>query len=270
MWRVRLAREFPRYALSAAAVAGLLASARFAIAPPHAPGARSALSIALLSDRAAEGLAELFARRYLTWDARDPEAHQRALAPLLGSWMEAGAGFQAPPSGSQSVQWTQIVQSRVPRAGEHMFTVAAQTDVSGLLYLTVDVRRSADGLGIGAYPAFVGAPAYEPAPAPAGWREVEDRALAAVVTRALRNYLASAPSELEADLTADARVSLPGLGLSLLSVRSLELAPDGRSVRALVQAQDGRSAQYTLVYELDVVSVGGRWEVAAIQMDPDR
>ena len=34
IWRMRLARETPRYLLSAAATCGLLASARFAIAPP--------------------------------------------------------------------------------------------------------------------------------------------------------------------------------------------------------------------------------------------
>ena len=34
-------------------------------------------------------------------------------------------------------------------------------------------------------------------------------------------------------------------------------------------AQDARGARYTLAYELDVAEVAGRWEVAAIQMDPD-
>jgi conjugative transposon protein TcpC len=270
VWRLRLTRELPRYALIATALAGLLASARFAIAPPQSHIARIAPPLSLLPDRAAEGLAMLFARLYLTWDARDPEAHQRALAPLLGSWMEADAGFQVPPSGSQQVQWAQIVQSRIGQPGEHVYTIAAQTDTSGLLYLTVEVRRGADSsLGIVSYPAFVGAPAYGPAPPLAHGREVEDRALASVVTRALRNYLADAPSELAADLTANARVSLPGVGLALQAVRSLELTPDGRSVVAVVQVQDARAAQYTLAYELDVVSDAGRWEVAAIQMDPD-
>jgi hypothetical protein len=271
MWRLRLARELPRYVLAAAALAGLLASARFAIAPPRPSIERAPIPSGLLADRAAEGFATLFARRYLTWDARDPEAHQRALAPLLGSWMEADAGFQPPPSGSQHVQWTQIVQSRSAVPGERVYTVAAQTDTSGLLYLTVSVRRDADGsLGLASYPALVGAPAVEPSPPPAHGREVEDRALASVVTRALRNYLASSPSELAADLIPSARVSLPGVALALQAVHSLELSPDGRSVVAVVQAQDSRGAQYTLAYELDVVPDAGRWEVAAIQMDPDQ
>jgi hypothetical protein len=40
-------------------------------------------------------------------------------------------------------------------------------------------------------------------------------------------------------------------------------------VRAVVQARDARGVQYTLDYELDVAVVGGRWEVGAIQMNPD-
>jgi hypothetical protein len=40
-------------------------------------------------------------------------------------------------------------------------------------------------------------------------------------------------------------------------------------VLALVQAEDGRGARYTLEYELDVTVTQGRWEVSAIQMDPD-
>jgi hypothetical protein len=36
-----------------------------------------------------------------------------------------------------------------------------------------------------------------------------------------------------------------------------------------VQAQDARGARYTLAYELDVARVQGRWEVSAIQTNPD-
>jgi hypothetical protein len=36
-----------------------------------------------------------------------------------------------------------------------------------------------------------------------------------------------------------------------------------------VQAQNARGARYTLAYELDVARVQGRWEVSAIQTDPD-
>jgi hypothetical protein len=270
MWRIRLARELPRYLLQGLALAGLLASARFAIAPPRPVIARASTPSSALVDRAAEGFASLFARRYLTWDSRDPEAHRLALAQYLSSSMEAEAGLQPPTSGEQRVQWTQVVQARAATPGEHVYTVAVQTDAGGLLYLTVGVVREADGsLALAGYPAFVGAPASTGAASPGHLREVEDSALETVVTRTLRNYLGRAESELAADLAPGAHVSLPGVTLALQSLSSLDWSPDGRSVLAIVRARDERGAQYTLAYELDVLSSAGRWEVTAIQMNPD-
>jgi hypothetical protein len=270
LWRIRVGRELPRYLLQALAVAGLLASARFAIAPPRPLIQRVSAPSASLPDLGAEGFASLFARRYLTWDSRDLEAHSLALAPFAGSWMEADGGLQPPAGGEQKVQWTEVVQARATAPGEHVYTVAAQTDSAGLLYLSVSVVRGTDGkLALAGYPAFVGAPASTQAESPGRLREVEEPALQTVLTRALRNYLARAESELAADLTASAHVSLPGLTLALQSVHSLDWSPDGRSVLAVVQAQDERGAQYTLGYELDVVSNAGRWEISTIQMDPD-
>jgi hypothetical protein len=272
LWRIRLARELPRWLFYALAVAGLLASARFAIDPP-----RAALPAALLrrpapEDLAAEGFATLFARAYLTWEAQSPEAREHALAPFVGSGMDADAGLQPPASGEQRVQWTQVVQQREPLPGEHVYTVAAQTDTAGLVYLTVGVLHPPGGaLALAGYPAFVGPPASGPAQTDAGGRlrEVSDPELSTVVERALRNYLAGSLSELAADLAAGARVSLPGMELALQSLQSLQWAPGGGAVLALVEAQDQRGAQYTLAYELDVVRAQGRWEISAIQMDPD-
>lgn len=270
MWRVRLSRELPRYLLQGLAIAGMLASARFAIAPPRPVIARTSTPNAALVDRSAEGFAALFARLYLTWDSRDPEAHRLALAPYLNASTESEAGMQPPESGEQRVQWTQVVQARMAAPGEHIYTVAVQTDTSGLLYLTVNVVREAGGsLALGGYPAFVGAPASTAAAFPGNLREVEDPQLEAVVMRALRNYLARAESELDADLVARARVSLPGAALSLQSLDTLDWSRDGRSVLAIVRTRDEHGARYTLAYELDVLSSAGRWEVSAIQMNPD-
>jgi hypothetical protein len=85
----------------------------------------------------------------------------------------------------------------------------------------------------------------------------------------LRNYLARSESELAADLAAGAQVSLPGAALELQSLDSVDWSPDRRSVLVVVRARDERGAQYTLGYELDVRSTAGRWEVSAIQMNPD-
>jgi hypothetical protein len=269
MWRIRLARELPRYLLQGLAIVGLFASARFAIAPPRAVIAHAPIPSAELVDRAAEGFVSLFARRYLTWDSRDPEAHRIALAPFVGSSIEAEAGLEPPEDGEQQVQWTQVVQARVGAGGERVYTVAVQTDTDGLLYLAVGVvRRAGGGLALAGYPAFVGAPASSVAIGPGGLREVEDPALKTVSMRALRNYLGHAESELAADLTTGARVSLPGVTLALQSLVSLDWLADGRSVLAIARARDKRGAEYTLGYELDVLTAAGRWEVSAIQMDP--
>jgi len=270
LWRIRLAYALPRYLLYAVCVAGLAASARFAIAPPR-PTAPPTHPLALASsDLGAKGYASLFARRYLTWDASEPQASVRSLAPLMGPGLEPDAGLRLPSNGAQSVEWVEVVQEREPAPHEHTYTVAAQTDPAGLVYLTVSIVRRADGsLALAGYPAFVGAPAISPTPAPAPTREVSNPALATVVERALRNYLGTSPAELAADLTGNARVSLPDLPLALQSVQRLSWATAGRSVVAIVQAQDGRGVQYTLAYELDVTVAGGRWEVSAVQMNPD-
>ena len=275
LWRIRLARELPRLLLCGASVAGLLASARFVIAPPRPPAPARGRPAVSPPDLAAEGFAQLFARRYLTWEADDPEAHQRALAPFVGAGMEPDAGLQPPANGEEQVQWTEVVQERTAAVdgGEHVYTVAAQTDTAGVIYLTVSVARARDGvLALAGYPAFVGAPASGPASASASGklREVDEPALQTVVERALRNYLADSGAELAADLTSTARVSLPAQALSLEAVQHLDWSPEGgEAISAVVQVQDGRGARYTLAYELDVVQVAGRWEVAAIQMDPD-
>ncbi len=273
LWRLRVARELPRWLLQALAVVGLLASARFAIDPPRAPAAKVSQQGPAPADLGAEGFAALFARRYLTWDAQDPEAHRQGLAQFVGAEMEPDAGLQVPSTGEEQVQWTQVVQVRTPQPGEHVYTVAAQTS-AGLVYLTVSVLRAPGGaLALGGYPAIVGAPATAPAETNhgGGTHEVEEPALATVVQRALRNYLAGAASELAADLTVGARVSLPGpaTALSLRGVTQLDWAPGGGAVVATVNAQDERGVQYTLAYELDVTRAQGRWEISAIQTNPD-
>jgi hypothetical protein len=274
LWRIRVAREWPRYLLSALAVAGLAASARFAIDPPRPATPRVVAPGPAPPDLAAEGFAVQFARSYLTWNSAEPQAHETALAPFVGPGIDPDAGLEPPSSGEQRVEWAEVVQERelelVPARPEHVYTVAAQTDDAGLQYLTVSVVRPAGGsLALGGYPAFVGAPATGPAQMQGHAGEVDEPALATVVARALRNYLAASSSELAADLTADAHVSLPTAALSLESVQRLDWAQGAGAVIAVVAAADARGARYTLAYELDVARVQGRWEVSAIQMDPD-
>jgi hypothetical protein len=268
LWRVRLVRSLPRYLLYAMCAAGLVASLRFAIAPPRA-AAPSRGPIAPLADPAAEAYAALFARRYLTWNASEPLVSQRALAPMVGTELAENAGLILPASGAQHVEWAEVVQARRLGPGTHLYTVAAQTDTAGLLYLTVDVIRQANGsLSLLGYPGLVGGPSEESAKPAESGGTVTDQALAAVVRRALRNYLADSPEELDADLADGVQIAEPTLALTLEGVQRLVWSTAGRSVLAVVQAGDARGVGYTLGYEVGVVEVGGRWEVSGLQVSP--
>jgi hypothetical protein len=163
---VRVARELPRYLAIGLAGFGLLASARFAIAPPRPEAAVPPVHAPPLADDAAQAYAALFARRYLTWEAAAPLRDERELEPFVGSQLEPAAGFVPPPAGRQSVEWAEVVQAREPGPGRHVYTIAAQTQEAGLVYLSVGVSRVITGrLALSGYPAFVGPPASEPATA---------------------------------------------------------------------------------------------------------
>lgn len=269
IWRLRLARELPRYALYGLALWGMLASARFAIAPPRPP--RVAVAGPTQPDPAAAGFAVLFARRYLTWSAARPQAYAEALAPFAGAGVAERAGVDLPGTGGQEAQWAEVVQERPGPAGERVYTVACETAPAGLLYLSVSVLRTGAGaLALAGYPAFVGAPAQSGGADPAeAFQDVEAPGLRTVVERALRNYLAGSASDLAADLAPAAAVSLPAPAMALRGLERLKWIPGGGSVLAVVQAADARGVLYTLQYQLDVQQAGGRWEISAIQAEPE-
>jgi hypothetical protein len=269
LWRLRAGPALTRNLLRAAMAVGLLASARYAIDPPRPAVARPVAVVS--ADLSAQGYAALFARRYLTWDSAAPDAHRRGLAAFAGSEMDPDLGMRLPPTGHQSVDWVDVVQVRSEGPAERVYTVAAETDTGQVAYLSVPVVHPSGGaVSLAGYPALVGAPATAPATdTTAGLRDVDDSGLTAVVQRALSNYLAGYASELAADLSPGAHLSLPVPSLSLDSVQALKWSPDGTSVIAAVQASGADGAQYTLAYELDVARWGTRWEVSAIQMDPN-
>ncbi len=265
--RVRWSSNVGRWLLVALAAWGIAASARVAIAPPrpvvqHAPVPQTA-------DLAAAGLAINFTRRYLTIGNQGDDARARALAPLVGQRLDPDAGLRAANTVRQRVLSADVVQQRRTATGLRVYTVAAQTDRAGTLYLSVTVDRARDGtLRLSGYPALVGAPAFAPAAEDGQLRDVTDDALRAVCARALRNYLLGAADNLRADLSDDARVALPGLRLRLWRVVAVSWSPGARSVLVTVEAAEAGGTDYTLRYELDVARVQDRWEIAAIQMDP--
>ncbi|MCA1690009.1 MAG: hypothetical protein LC720_06110, partial [Actinobacteria bacterium] len=210
LWRLRASASLTRWVLYVVATVGVAATVRFAVAPPRPATPRPAPVVG--ADRAAEGFATLFARRYLTWDAASPALHEQGLAEFLGGSVDADAGMAAPARGSRRIAWAEIVQARTAPAGERVYTVAAGTADGEPTYLSVDVIRGASGeLRLGRYPALVGPPLVGHAEAldagAAG--PVSDPGVTTVVERALRNYLAGSGQNLAADLAPDSVVATP-------------------------------------------------------------
>ncbi|HWH11251.1 MAG TPA: conjugal transfer protein [Solirubrobacteraceae bacterium] len=267
-WRVRASASLTRWVLYGVAGIGIIATARFAIAPPRPPAAH--LARVAVPDPGAEGFAILFARRYLTWSAAAPAAHAAGLTAFVNAATDPDLGLGQPAGGSQHVAWAEVVQARVGGPGEHVYTVAVDTGATQLTYLSVDVVRAADGaLRLGRYPALVGPPAIAPAAGLGGGGvgAVDDPSLSAVIGRALRNYLAGSSANLAADLAPGTVVSTPTVALGVDEIQTLRVELDG-AVLATVVAHDAEGTSFTLTYELGVVRTAGRWLITAIQTDP--
>ncbi len=267
--RLRFDGSLSRWLFTAAALVGIASCVRYAIVPPrpHVPPPSRAPHV----DQGAEAYAVAFARAYLTVDARDPHQHARALAPFVDPNGDPDGGYSPPEDLTQSVSWATIVQSRPSELGGQTYTVAAQTTASGLLYLTVTVRRdSAAALQLVGLPALVGPPESRPAQEASGdtLAAVVESDVAEVTTRALRNYLAGDSNDLRADLSTSAVVSLPTTPLRLQRTQSLVWDPSGRAVLATVDATDPRGGLFQLTYEIDVDRSGARPYVSAIQTNP--
>jgi hypothetical protein len=252
-----------------AAVALLLLAAvgvKATLAPRATSTSPSYASAAGTRDITEQGFAQGFARAYLSWDARQPDQHQRQVAAFLSGALDGDGGLQVPARGEQQVLWTTAIQDQPDAHGDRLITVAAQT-TRQLLYLAVPVHRTSRGfLVVLRYPALVGPPISDPGADPIEERDVSDSGLRAVAQRAVTNYLAGERTDLLADLDPAAVVSLPTAVLDVRSVRSITKAAGDR-VAVEVAAADGAGTHWTLRYELTVVH-RDRWYVRAIEPDP--
>jgi len=205
------------------AIGALLAAVgvKATVAPRAASVRAAAVPATDARDITAQGFAQAFARAYLSWDARDPEQHQRQVAPFLSGSLDGDGGLQVPPHGRQQVLWSTAIQDQSDARGDRVITVAVQT-TRQLLYLGVPVHRTGRGfLVVREYPSLVGPPVSDPAVAPAEEPDVTDGGLRSVVQRAITNYLAGERTNLLADLHTGAVVSLPTATLDVRSVRSI-------------------------------------------------
>jgi hypothetical protein len=268
MRRERLVARLPRLIATVAVAALALVGVRvivFGTAPPRPAPIPMAPSV----DLAAHGFAVEVVRAYLTWDAARPERQAQALASVAGGTVGADLGLTPPARASQQVLWADVVQDQEALAGGRLITVAAMTDVHGLLDVSVPVRRDAEGgLSLGGYPALIGAPLSATASQPPLRRSVEDAGVRRVAARAVGNYLAGDGEDLQADLARGAKISLPSLSLRMTDLVDVaELGPDG--VLVTVHASSGDGAQFTLAYELGITRAE-RVYVTSIQAFPDQ
>jgi hypothetical protein len=251
--RSRLAARAPRHLASAAFVVLALLGLRTIFIPPNRAGATTRPAAA--ADLPSEDLALHFARAYLSYDAADPGARQKALAPYLSGGLSSGAGFEA-DSGSRNVLWEDVASDQPSLQGGRVITVAAQTSGSDApLYLAVTVlHESGRPLSVLGYPALVGAPAISSSPPEPARQSVTDPEVTEVVDRVLRNYLAGSAPELRADLTDDAQVTLPTVSLRVAQVSRVEWVGGSGSgaVLATATAEATEGDTYTLTYELGI------------------
>jgi Conjugative transposon protein TcpC len=249
----RLAARAPRHLASAALLVLVAIGLRTIFTAPSPAGAVARPAAG--ADAPSEDLALRFARAYLAYDAADPGAREEALAPYLGAGLSTGAGFDA-SRGSRRVLWEDVASDQPALQGGHVITVAAEVSAQAApLYLAVTVRHdSGRPLSLIGYPALVGAPAIAAsAPEPAR-QAVSDPEVTQVVERVLRNYLAGSATDLRADLTDDAQVTLPTVALRMRRLAQVDWVAGSGSgaVLATASAEDDEGDTYTLTYELGI------------------
>jgi hypothetical protein len=251
--RARLSALAPRHLATAVLLVFLALGVRAAFfpssaaaPPPPAPAG---------ADAPSEDFALQFARAYLSYDATDPAARERALAPYLPEGLAAGAGFTA-SAGSRRVLWAEVASDQPALVGGRVITVAAAlSDQSAPLYLAVTVRHQpGEPLSLGGYPSLIGAPAIDTGADLPARTAVTEPAVAEVAERVLRNYLAASAPNLRADLTAEAEVTLPTVRLRVEEVTQIlwVAGPGSGAVLATLTASDAAANTYTLTYELGI------------------
>jgi hypothetical protein len=218
-------------------------------------------------DVGAAAFAQSFTSAYLTWDGEGEEDERlAALKPFLARGLEADGGLEPAPDTSEVVSGTQVAEES--RAGSITNVLVVAETTNGTQYLSVPVARGERGLlSVVSYPALVGPPATNTAEPAPSLTSVQDDALEAVVSRAIRNYLAGEAANLRADLTADSIVSLPSQPLTVTEIDTVSWLVGRRTVAVQVSAEDQQGTNLTLTYQVGVVR-RDRWYIDSIQVDP--
>ena len=192
------------------------------------------------------------------------------LAPFLGPAVDPDAGLAPVPGSAEQVRWVAIAGERTGAGGERATTPSRPTRGSGALrYLAVAVaRRPGGGEPLARYPALVGGAGAGPRRARStarACRPLADPALAAVLDRALRNYLGGSEREPRGrprPRRTRRRRSRPGFRCAVAAARG---RAHGARARDGARRPTPAGDAYTLGYEVSVDELGGRWEITRIE-----
>lgn len=260
-WRARA----PRVAVCVTAVVLSTAGLRSVLdvrSTAAVPARSSPVSNASASP--AEGVAELFARAYLS--GGDDQARAMTLQRL--GFVDVPTASDRPGSSRTSVDWTTVLDATAPGRDAREVQVAA---VSGEVMTVLDiiVRRDARGRwGVPQPPAVVGGPAPVRDRVAPPELEVEDKALVTTAGRFLRHYLAAESEDLAADLIAGATVTPPRTDLRVKAIEAVTWIRQPRLIAVAITARSSSGRQLALRYELPVVRASGRWLVAGVGNSP--
>lgn len=264
LWRVRTAARASRAVVLAACAVLVVVGLRTLLAP--AREAPTGATYRATTDTTAAGIAETFARAYLTWESEGFEERDAALARLMP--IDDATSADAPGQRDQRVLWSLVVADRPAGSRRRIVTVAAQT-TAALVHLAVTVARDDRGfLYVPSRPAFVGPPAIARDVSTAPDRDVEDNELRTVAARVVTNYLARERDDLRADLDPRAVVSLPEQSLRVAAIDGVTWVTAGRRVAVALTASGPQGLRLALRYELAVTRRAGRWLVRTVHVDP--
>jgi hypothetical protein len=217
---------------------------------------------------AAVGLAERFARAFMTIDPQGETRRPQELA-RLGL---ADGGLPADRAGRRPRRVRATLIAAIARRNGHETTVTvAIDDGEAWTYLAVPVTRTdAGALYVAGAPAVVGAPATASGQLASPEDAVGDRGLEQMAGRVVRHFLAGDRIDLAADLVPRAVVSLPHTELRVAEVDRVTWAMPARVVAVGVLARGRQGLRLALRYELTVTRRGGRWLTQTVVVNPQQ
>lgn len=221
-------------------------------------------------DDATGAFAADFARAYLTYSPKDPDASADAVRAFVVPEL-ASSVVPAYAEDAQRRVVGSVSVARVARVDDsHALVTVAASATGGTRYLTVPVARDdRGGLVVSDLPSLTAPPARASVPTTSleSVPSSERGAIEDVVARFMSDYLAGDAGALSYYTPSGVRIDALGQAHELVDVVSLALLAPAqgrvREVLATVRAKDGSGVTYGLRYRLRLVRED-RWLVAAV------